>query len=92
MYNQTLRVSSILLLRYPLNARFAKACHLRLLILIMIIHLIIPEHRLIPIPPEEVLRPDVLVRILDSFLQRREMAPVLPVLHPEVVGVDGAED
>ena len=58
----------------------------------MIIHLIIPESRLIPISPKEVLRPDVLIRILDSLFQGREMAPVLPMLAPQVVGVDAAED
>jgi hypothetical protein len=58
----------------------------------MIIHLIIPKHRLIPISPEKVLRPDVLVRILDPLFQGREMFPVLPMLGPQVVGIDAAED
>jgi hypothetical protein len=58
----------------------------------MIIHLIIPKQRLIPITPEEVLGPNILIRVLDSLLQRRQMLPMLPMLVPEVLGVDGAED
>ena len=58
----------------------------------MIVNLIIPEHSLVPVTPEETLGPDVLVGVFDSFLQRWEMAPVLPVLEPQVVGVEGAED
>ena len=58
----------------------------------MIIHIIIPKQRLIPIPPKEVLRSDVLIRVLNAFFQGRHVGPVLPVLDPEIVGVDAAED
>jgi hypothetical protein len=58
----------------------------------MIIHRIIPKQRLITITPKEVLRPDILIRVLDSLLQRREMRPVFPMFLPEIPGVDGAED
>lgn len=50
------------------------------------------QQRLIAISPREILRPDVLVWVLDAFLQGREMLPVLPVLVPEIPGVDAAED
>jgi hypothetical protein len=50
------------------------------------------QQRLVPISPREILRPDVLVRILDPLLQRRQMLPVFPMLVPKVPGIDAAED
>lgn len=47
---------------------------------------------LVTISPEEVLASDVLVRVLDTVLQSRHMRPMLPMLSPEVVCVDGTED
>ena len=58
----------------------------------MVVDFIIPEESLIAISPEEVPRPDVLVWVFDSFLQRRHVFPVLPMFGPQVVGVDGCED
>lgn len=42
----------------------------------------------VTVAPEEILDPDVLVRVLGAFLERRHVGPVLPVLVPEVIGVD----
>lgn len=42
---------------------------------------------LVTIAPLVVLGADVLVRVLGALLQRRHVAPVVPVLNPEVIGV-----
>jgi hypothetical protein len=46
---------------------------------------------LVTVSPGEVLRPDVLVGVLDALLEGREVLPVLPMLGPEVVGVDAGD-
>lgn len=63
-----------------------------LLVLLMIIHLRVPKQRLIPIAPEVILRPDVLVRVLGLLFQGRAVSDVLPVLGPQAVGVDAGHD
>lgn len=45
------------------------------------------QEGLVAISPGVVLGPDVLVRVLDALLQRRQVLPVLPVLIPEIVAV-----
>lgn len=50
------------------------------------------QQRFIPISPRKILRPDILIRILDPLLQRRQMLPMFPMLVPKVPGVDRAED
>jgi hypothetical protein len=62
------------------------------LILVVVVDLVIPEKSLISVTPEEVPRSDVLVRVFDSLFQGRKVAPVLPMLVPQVPGVDAAED
>jgi hypothetical protein len=47
---------------------------------------------LVTVTPGEVPGADVLVGILDALLQRGEVRPVLPVLVPEVVGVQAGEE
>lgn len=47
---------------------------------------------LVAVSPEEVLGPNVLVRVLNTFLERGLVRPVLPMLCPQTVGVDAAED
>lgn len=47
---------------------------------------------LVTVAPGEVLHADVLVGVLGALLQRGHVLPVLPVLLPEVVGVDAAAD
>lgn len=47
---------------------------------------------LIPVPPKEFLRPDVLVRVLDLFLKRWVMLLVLPVLVPQAPGIHARHD
>lgn len=47
---------------------------------------------LVTITPGEILRANVLVWVFDTFLQRRHVAPVLPVLDPEIVCVDSTKD
>jgi hypothetical protein len=47
---------------------------------------------LISISPEEVLRPNVLIRIFNSLFQRRQVAPVLPMLVPQIPRIDTTED
>ena len=42
---------------------------------------------LVTISPGEVLAADVLVGVLSTLLQRGHVVPVLPVLVPQVVGV-----
>lgn len=49
------------------------------------------QESLVTVAPGEVLGPDVLVRVLDSLLQRRHVGPVLPVLVPQVVAVGGSD-
>jgi hypothetical protein len=58
------------------------ALHSGRLVLVVVVDLVIPEKSLVSIPPEEVLCPDVLVWVFDSFLQGWEMAPVFPMLIP----------
>lgn len=79
------------ILRFP-AASNCLAHSLSLLVFVVIVDLVIPEHRLITIAPEEVLRSDVLIRVFDSLLQRRHVLPVLPMLIPQVPGVDASED
>jgi hypothetical protein len=50
------------------------------------------QQRLIPITPGIILGPDVLIGILDALLQGRHVLPVLPMLVPEIPGVDAGED
>ena len=64
---------------------------LSLLILVVVVDLVVPEESLVPIAPEVVLRPDILVWILDSLLQGRQVLPVLPMLVPKVPRVDAAK-
>ena len=71
---------------------FLCASHLGRLVLVVVVDLLVPEKSLVSIPPEEVLCPDVLVWVFDSFLQGWEMAPVFPMLIPEVLGVDTSKD
>jgi hypothetical protein len=47
---------------------------------------------LVTITPWVVLVTDVLVWVFDSFLERRHVLPVLPMLCPQVIGVDASED
>jgi len=49
------------------------------------------QTNLVTITPEKVLRPDVLVRVLDLLLKRRSVGNVLPVLGPQAVCVDGGD-
>ena len=49
---------------------------------------VIIEAYLVTVAPGEVPHADVLVGVLDTLLQGREVGPVLPVLVPQVVGVD----
>lgn len=62
------------------------------LIFVVVVDLVIPEKSLISVTPEEVPRSDVLVWVFDSLFQGREVAPVLPMLVPEVPGVNAAKD
>lgn len=50
------------------------------------------ETHLVTVTPGEVLHTDVLVGVLGTLLERGHVLPVLPVLVPEVVGVDAAAD
>ena len=43
---------------------------------------------LVTVSPREVLDTNVLVGVLGALLKRRHVLPVLPVLGPEVVGVE----
>ena len=47
---------------------------------------------LVTVTPWVVLHTDVLVGVLGALLKRRHVLPVLPVLGPEVVGVDATTD
>jgi hypothetical protein len=58
----------------------------------MIIDLVVPEHSLVTISPEEVFGPEVLIWIFDPLFQRRKVFPMFPMLGPEVVCVYAAED
>lgn len=58
----------------------------------MVVDLLVPEEGLVTVSPGEVLGPDVLVGILDALLEGREVAPVLPMLVPEVIGVQAGEE
>ena len=46
---------------------------------------------LVTVTPEEVLGADVLVRVLDALLEWWEVLPVLPMLIPQVIGVETAK-
>lgn len=46
---------------------------------------------LVTIAPWVVLHTHVLVGILGAFLERGHVLPVLPMLHPEVIGIDAGE-
>jgi hypothetical protein len=46
------------------------------------------QKSLISIAKEEVFGTDILVWVFGSLLQRRHMRPMLPMLRPEVVGVE----
>jgi hypothetical protein len=61
------------------------------LILVVVVDLVIPEKCLVSIAPEEVFCSNVLVGVFDSLFQRWKVAPVLPMLVPQVPGVDAAE-
>lgn len=62
------------------------------LVLVVVVDLVVPEEGLVAIAPGEVLGADVLVGILDTLLKRGQVAPVGPVLIPEVVGVEASEE
>jgi hypothetical protein len=62
------------------------------LVLVVVVDAGVPEEGLVAVSPGEVLGPDVLVGVLDALLERGHVAPVLPVLVPEVVGVVARED
>lgn len=47
---------------------------------------------LVTVSPEVVLRPDVLVRILDALLKRGLVGPMLPMLIPQPPGIDTTEN
>lgn len=47
---------------------------------------------LVTISPRVVLDTDVLIRVFHTLLERGHVLPVLPVLFPEVVGVDASEN
>jgi hypothetical protein len=66
--------------------------HLGGLVLVVVVDVFVPEEGLVAVSPGEVLGPDVLVGVLDALLERGHVAPVLPVLVPEVVGVVARED
>lgn len=48
------------------------------------------ETHLVTITPGVVLGTDVLVGVLGALLKRRHVVPVLPVLIPQVVGIEAA--
>lgn len=50
------------------------------------------QSHLITVSPRVVLHTDVLIGILGALLKRGHVLPVLPMLVPEVVGVDAAAD
>lgn len=50
------------------------------------------QYSLVAVTPREVLGADVLVRVLDTLLQRRHVAPVIPMLVPQNVRVDTCAD
>lgn len=50
------------------------------------------QKSLVSVSPEEVLGADILVWVLRAFLQWLSVCPVLPMLVPEVVGVDTGND
>lgn len=57
----------------------------------MVVDAVVPEQGLVAIAPRVVLGADVLVGVLDALLQGGHVLPVLPVLGPEVVGVEACE-
>jgi hypothetical protein len=62
------------------------------LVLVVVVDAVVPEKGLVAVAPRVVLGADVLVGILNALLQGRHVGPVLPVVGPEVVGVDAGED
>lgn len=62
------------------------------LILLVVVDEIVPEEALISITPEKVLGANILVRVFWPLWERRHVLPVLPMLVPEVVGVDTTEE
>ncbi len=50
------------------------------------------QEGLVSVAPGEVLGADVLVRVLGALLKRGEMGPVLPMLVPEVIGVQAGDE
>lgn len=58
----------------------------------MVVDRVVPEEGLVAVAPGEVLGADVLVGVLDALLERRHVLPVLPVLRPQVPGVQARED
>lgn len=49
------------------------------------------ETYLVTIAPWVVLHTHVLVGVLGAFLERGHVLPVLPMLHPEIIGIDAGE-
>ncbi len=47
---------------------------------------------LITIPPDIIFRPNILIRILRTLIQRRHMLPMLPMLRPQIVSVDAGDN
>jgi hypothetical protein len=62
------------------------------LVLVVVVDAVVPEQGLVTVAPRVVLGADVLVGVLNALLQRRHVVPVLPMLVPEVIGVDGGEN
>ena len=58
----------------------------------MVVDGLVPEQGLVAVAPGEVLGADVLVGVLDAVLQGGLVAPVLPMLGPQVVGVGAGEE
>ena len=58
----------------------------------MVVDGFVPEQSLVAVAPGVVLGADVLVGVLDALLQRGLVAPVFPMLGPQVVGVGAGED
>lgn len=66
-----------------------------LLVIVSLGSLVSPGHRnayLVTVAPLVVLGADVLEGVLDALLEGRHVRPVLPMLSPEVVGVQAGEE
>ena len=50
------------------------------------------QKRFVAVAPEEVLDANVLIRILGALLKRRHVRPVLPMLIPEIPGIDAGQN